>query len=74
MDSDLALVIGLVIAVFSIPSVISAFSDGRAPRVAAFALIAGGALAAWAVTQKPGGYTVNDVPQAFVKVVARYIN
>lgn len=74
MDSDLALVVGLIIVVFSIPAVISAFSDGRAPRVAAFALIAGGALSAWAMSQKPGGYTIDDVPEAFVKVVARYVN
>ena len=44
MDPDLAMVIGMILAVFSVPSIISAFSEGRAPRVAAFTIIAGGAL------------------------------
>lgn len=74
MDHDLALVIGLVVAVFSIPAVVSAMSERRAPRIAAIALIVGGGLVAWAVTQKPGGYTVGDVPNVIVKVVARYVN
>jgi hypothetical protein len=74
MDHDLALVIGLVVAVFSIPAVVSSFSDRRAPRVAAIALIIGGGLLAWAVTQKPGGYKINQIPDVVVKVVARYVN
>ena len=41
MDTDLILVIGLALAVLSIPSVVSAFSDGRAPRASAWR-IAGG--------------------------------
>lgn len=31
MDPDLIFVIGLVLAVFSVPSIMSAFSEGRAP-------------------------------------------
>ncbi len=73
MDTDLALVIGLVIGAFSIPSIVSALSDGRAPRVAAFSIIAALGLVSWAVTQKPGGYTVDQVPDVFVRVVARYM-
>jgi len=74
MDHDLALVVGLVIAVFSVPAVISALSDRRAPRVAAIAVIIGGGLAAWAITQKPGGYSIDEVPNVVVRVVARYVN
>ena len=31
MDSDLILVVGIVILMLSIPSALSAFADGRAP-------------------------------------------
>ena len=41
MDHDLALIVGLVLIILSIPSIIAAFSDGHAPRVAAFTIIAG---------------------------------
>jgi hypothetical protein len=74
MDHDLALVVGLVVAVFSIPAVISAMSERRTPRVAAIAVIVGGGLVAWAATQKPGGYRIDEVPNIVVQVVARYVN
>ena len=74
MDYDLYLVIGLVVAVFSIPAVVSAISDNRTPRVAAIALIAGGALVAYAATQKPSGYSIDEVPNVVVNVIAKYLN
>ncbi|MFC6761082.1 hypothetical protein ACFQFQ_18870 [Sulfitobacter porphyrae] len=43
MDPDLALVLGIVIGALSIPSILSALSDRRAPRASALTiLIAGG--------------------------------
>ena len=74
MDYDLFLVIGLVVAVFSVPAVVSAISDNHTPRVAAIALIAGGALVAYAASQKPGGYSVDKVPEVVVGVIAKYVN
>lgn len=74
MDHDLALVVGLVVGIFSIPAVVSSISEHRAPRIAAIALIVSGGLVAWAATQKPGGYSVSDVPQTIVKVIGRYVN
>jgi len=74
MDADLALVIGLVIGTFSIPAIVSAFSEGRAPRVAALTMIVAGALILYALTNKPGGYRIEDIPYAVVRVVGKYIN
>lgn len=74
MQYDLYLVIGLVILGFTVPSIFSAFSDGRAPRAAAIMLLIGGGLVALAVTQKPMGYTLDDIPRAFVRVVGHYLN
>ncbi|MEP5153697.1 hypothetical protein [Planktotalea sp.] len=68
MSHDLALVLGLVIAGFSIPAIVSAFSDGRTPRAAALTIMIGGGLVAWALTGKPGGYTLEQIPEVFVKV------
>ncbi len=36
-------------------------------------LLIGGGLVAIALTQKPGGYALNDIPDAFVRVVAYFI-
>ena len=73
MDPDLSLVIGLVLIVLSIPSIMAAFSEGHAPRVASIVVIAGGALVVWAMTAKPGGYSIMDIPDVFLRVVARYL-
>ena len=74
MDADLMLVIGLVVGGFSIPSIMGALADGRVPRAASIAVLVGGGLVALAVNQKPGGYSVDQIPDVFVEVVGRYIN
>jgi hypothetical protein len=73
MNPDLILVIGIVLGVLSVPAVLSAFSDGRTPRVAALTVIASGALIIWAIHSKPGGYTLREIPEAFVRVVAQFL-
>ncbi|MFC6639558.1 hypothetical protein GV827_12280 [Sulfitobacter sp. JBTF-M27] len=72
MDPDLALSLGLVVAAFSIPSILSAISDSRAPRASALTVLIGGALILYAVQSKPGGYELGEVPDVFVSVVGRY--
>ena len=74
MDYDLIFVIGLVVLILAIPTVFSAIADGRAPRTAAIMIMIGGGLVATAAMQKPNGYTISDIPNAFVTVVGRYIN
>ena len=71
MDTDLALVLGIVIAALSIPSILSALSDRRAPRASAITILIAGGLIVFAVTGKPGGYALQDIPDTFVRVTAR---
>lgn len=73
MDADLALSLGLILAVVSVPSLLSAFSEARTPRAAAIMAISATALVLWAVTTKPGGYSLGDVPNVLISVIARYL-
>lgn len=74
MDPDLSLVIGLVLAVLTVPSLMSAYVEGRVPRAGAvFALIAGG-LIVYALSTRPGGYALAEIPDAFFRVIGRYAN
>jgi len=67
---DLYLVIGLILVAFSIPSILGAWSEKRAPRVAAIVLVIGGAMLIYALSR--GSYTFDDIPRAFVRVVAYF--
>jgi len=74
MDNDLFLVLGLVIAGLAIPSVVGAFVDSRVPRVAAIMVMIGSGMIAVAIMGKPSGYSFEDVPKAFTRVIGKYIN
>jgi hypothetical protein len=72
MDTDLFLVLGTAICVLSVPACISALSDSRPPRGAAIMVMIGGGLLVAAVTQHPGGYAINDIPTALIRVIGHY--
>lgn len=72
MDPDLALVVGLIISAFSVPSILSALSDSRAPRASALTILIGGALVLYAIQTGQGGYGLAEIPDVFVRVIARY--
>jgi hypothetical protein len=73
MDTDLALILGLVVAGLAVPSVMSALSDRRAPRASMVTILIAGAMILYAVTSKPGGYEISLVPDVFFSVLSRYL-
>ncbi len=74
MDTDLVLTLGILLLVLTLPSLLSAWVEGRAPRVGAIMLIASMAMIMSALLSRPGGYAINDIPGVMVGVVARVIN
>jgi hypothetical protein len=72
MDPDLFMVIGICLGVLAVPSMVSSFSEGRAPRVAFVVGLIGVVLVIMALNAK-GGYTASEVMQAFYTVIGRYI-
>jgi hypothetical protein len=72
MDTDLALTVGIVLAVLSVPSLLSAWVDGRAPRIGAILAIVGLGLIVTALVQSPGGYEFNQVPSVMLKTVTGF--
>ncbi len=73
LSQDLLLVIGIVVLGFSVPSIFGALAEKRPPRVASIAVLIGGTLILLAYSQKPGGYPLREIPEAFIRVVAHYI-
>lgn len=73
MDTDLALVMALLLWLLSLPSFASAYSEWRFPRLP-FALVGLGAgLFVFAIRNGPG-YAMGDVPDVVVRVLARLFN
>lgn len=49
MDADTALVLGLIVVGFSIPSMVSAMSDRRTPRASIVTILIAGCLILYAI-------------------------
>ena len=73
MDTDLYLVIGIVICVVAIPALLSAFVEGRPPRGGAILVLIGGVLIIVALTNRSQNYTFAEIPRVFGRVIDRYI-
>lgn len=73
MDPDLCLVVGLALGLLSVPALLSAISDSRAPRGGGVTLLVAAGLMAYAVTQKAGGYALEDIPDIVLQVIGRFV-
>jgi hypothetical protein len=73
MDPDLLLVVGITLGVLAVPSLISAFSEGRPPRIAIVMVLVAGTLVVLALNRRPSGYTFDEVIQAFGNVFSRFL-
>ncbi len=72
-DVDLMLTVGIILMVLSVPSLLSAWVEGRAPRMGAIMSIAALGLIVAAIMTKPGGYAFNEVPGVMLKVAAGFL-
>ena len=74
MDTDLYLVIGIVVGALALPSLLSAFVEGRPPRGGAVLVLIGGVLIIVALTNHSRGYSFAEIPDVFYRVLGRYLN
>ena len=74
MDTDLVLTIGIVLLVLSLPALLSAWVDGRVPRLGALMVVVAGGMIVSALQTAPGGYNFEQVPGVMIGVVSRYFN
>ncbi|NHB76464.1 hypothetical protein [Rhodobacter calidifons] len=71
MDTDLVLTVGILLLVLSIPSLLSAWAENRAPRMGAIMAITALGMISSALIYSPGGYTFQEVPGVILKTVMR---
>lgn len=65
---DLILVVGLIVLALAFPAAVGAFSRGDPPRAAMLAIFAGGCMALYANSSRPGGYSVAELPDVVIRV------
>jgi ABC-type Mn2+/Zn2+ transport system permease subunit len=74
VDGELLLIVGIAVAILSLPAMISSFSSSRPPRAAMIAALVGGVLIIAAIGAHPGGYRMQDLPQIAARVFDRYLH
>ncbi|MGR3511294.1 MAG: hypothetical protein ACU0GG_00915 [Paracoccaceae bacterium] len=67
--TDLIMCLGVVAIFLAFPSAVGAFSRGAPPRGAILSLVIGGCMIVYANASRPGGYSVEEMPSLFLKVV-----
>lgn len=68
---DLCLVLGIIFVILSLPSLLNAWVEGRAPRFGALLSIGGIVLVGYAVTRQ--SYAPDEVPAVFLRVLSRLL-
>lgn len=74
MDTDVALVVGVISGGLAFLSLVSAYSESQPPRMAALLGLVSGIMILFAVSQNPSGYSMGDVPGAFTRVIAKVVH
>ena len=74
MTGDYFMAAAVISGLLAIPSLLSSFADGRRPVMALIlaCLCIGFGFVAWRMT--PGGYQIYDIPDVFIRVIARIMN
>lgn len=68
--TDLIYCLGFVFLFMAFLTAVGAFSRGAPPRAAMLSLFAGGCMIVYANASKPGGYSVEQLPDLVMKILA----
>ena len=74
MDTDLVLTLGILLLALTIPSLLAAWVEGRAPRIGALMLLASSSMIVTALMYRPTGYRFDEIPTVMLNVAARLVN
>lgn len=67
---DLIFCVGVLVMFAAFPSAVGAFSRGAPARMTLMFLFVGGGMIAYANASRPGGYSVAELPDVFMRVFA----
>ena len=73
METETKFVVGLLCALLSLPSLVSAWIDRRFPAIALVMLVVAAALVIPAWMARPGGIPLSEWPGMVITVIAKII-
>lgn len=68
--TDLIMCLGVLAIFLAFPAAVGAFSRGAPPRGAIVSLMLGGSMIVYANASRPGGYSFEEMPGLFLRVIA----
>lgn len=74
IDTDLCVVVGLIMALMAAPAIIGAIFEDRIPYIGLSGLIIGSTLLGAGILFSPNGYSLARLPHSFVEILARIFN
>ncbi len=74
MTTDYLITIGLIVGLFSIPAMLSAYADDRPLRSSMAAFILSAAVVAIAIILNPTRYSIAVLPNVVIRVIADIIH
>jgi hypothetical protein len=69
MNPDILLTLGVLLLIPTIPMIFNGLKEGVAPRFAFVMILFSCGLIAGAFLNRPGGYTVNEVPEIMIATI-----
>ena len=73
MITDVSLIFGCMLCIFSITGALAAFAERRLSIQAIVMFVLGGAMILYAALSTPGELTFSDVPKAIVRIIGHII-
>lgn len=67
--TDLIMCLGVVVLALAFPAIVGAFSRSAPPRAGILAIFIGGGMIVYANSSRPGGYSVAEMPDLFLRVL-----
>ena len=74
LSQSSAIVASVLFLALAVPSIVNAWVDRRAPMIGFAMLIVGGLMTFWTLNTYPQDYVWQDIPMAFIDVIASILN
>ena len=68
--TDLIMCLGVLAIFLAFPAAVGSFSRGAPPRGAILSLVVGGTMIVYANSSRPGGYSMEEMPSLFLRVIS----